>query len=90
MSERERTGRSKKRLGQLEKNWKRKSVEKRKWGKERGGREKKLCVLEGEKIVIKTEVGRVGRDNAYMGRDRKSAWERTGERKKVVIIGRGE
>lgn len=25
-----------------------------------------------------------------MGRDRKSAWERTGERKKVVIIGRVE
>lgn len=67
-------------------------MEKRKWGKERGvrEREKKLCVLEGEKIVIKTEVGRVGRENAYMGRDRKSAWERTGERKKVVIMGKGE
>lgn len=25
-----------------------------------------------------------------MGRDRKSAWERTGERKKVVIMGKGE
>lgn len=45
MSERERTGRSKKRLGQLEKSWKRKSVEKRKWGKERGGgREKRNSV----------------------------------------------
>lgn len=49
-----------------------------------------MCVLEGEKIVIKSEVGRVGRENAYMGRDRKSAWKRTGERKKVVIMGRGE
>lgn len=33
--------------------------------RERGEREreKKLCVLEGEKIVIKSEVGRVGREN---------------------------
>lgn len=40
-------------------------MEKRKWGKERGvrEREKKLCVLEGEKIVIKSEVGRFGREN---------------------------
>lgn len=65
--------------------WKRESG-----GKREGEREKKLCVLEGEKIVIKSEVGRVGRENAYMGRDRKSAWKRTGERKKVVIMGRGE
>lgn len=72
-------------------------LEEKKCGKEKVGerergreREKKLCVLEGEKIVIKTKVGRVGRENAYMGRDRKSACERTGERKKVVIKGRGE
>lgn len=40
-------------------------MEKRKWGKERGvrEREKKLCLWEGEKVVIKSEVGRVGREN---------------------------
>lgn len=32
--------------------------------RERGEREREeLCVLEGEKIVIKSEVGRVGREN---------------------------
>lgn len=43
-------------------------LEEKKCGKEKVGerergreREKKLCVLEGEKIVIKREVGRVGR-----------------------------
>lgn len=45
-----------------EKVWKRESGGKRE-GRER---EKKLCVLEGEKIVIKTEVGRVGRENMHI------------------------
>lgn len=61
--ERERAGRSKKRMGQWEKNWKRKNVEKREWVKERGVRYRKRRkgVCEGEIVVIKSEGGRVGR-----------------------------
>lgn len=41
MRERERAARSKKRMGKWEKNWKRKSVEKRECVKERGVRDRK-------------------------------------------------
>uniref|UniRef100_K1Q4T1 Uncharacterized protein n=1 Tax=Magallana gigas TaxID=29159 RepID=K1Q4T1_MAGGI len=52
-------------MGQWEKNWKRKSVEKREWVKEIWVRDRKRRkgVWEGEIVVIKSEGGGVGRES---------------------------
>lgn len=69
VSERERENRTiEEKIGTVGEKLEEKKCGKEKVGERERGRErgKKLCLLEGEKIVIKTEVGRVGRENMHI------------------------